>query len=528
MSSIYIGSNGIKTHTSGMNIVGNNIANSNTIAFKQQNYLFQELMYRDLTLGNSSGTVSNQLGLGSLAADIRPVFQEGPYESTMSYTDLAINGKGYFMVDSHDYDKTYLTRAGNFTFSKEGYLEDGNYSRLMGYPVDFNTGADNGPFGTININAFETLSPPDPTTKLTASFNLGFTSNSSNSYESVTVPAPTPENPDATKTESVIVNPYFSMLSNYDANLDNPMANSSYSQAMSIYDADGNKHSVTMHFDIATDSNGIKTMEFLVTMPPEDDTRAGMQLDGGSFADKAGLLMAGTLTYNSSGQLTNMSAFTATASGAGASDLANWKPAAIGADGLPSLNIPFSTGTQRIGLDLGVSFPNGWKDGNITAAGVGDNLALLPGVTAATNVTPSAMTTYSGSSVLSSYIQDGNAKGHITGVYFQQDGTVVGSFSNGQEHPLARIPIFRVTSEDGLKLEGGNYYSTTSASGLLEDGVAGTENYGSVLGSYIEASNVDMAVQMVNMISLQRGFQSNSKVVSTSDEMLQKAIELKR
>ncbi len=527
MGSLYTASNGIKTHSSGLGIVGNNIANANTIAFKQQNYLFQELMYKDLALGTSNSTVSNQVGVGSLSTTIRPLFAEGPYESTTSYTDLAINGKGYFMVDAHDYDTTYLTRAGNFTFSKEGYLEDGNSSRLMGYAVNFQTGADVGTLGPIQIDAFNTLSPAVATSSISASFNLGFVTNSSECFETITTSAPTEDDPDATITESVIVNPYFSMLSNYNANYSTPLSDSSYSQALNVYDNSGNLQTLTIHFDIATDSNGEKIIEYLVTMPVEDDARSGMQLADGSYAEKAGVLMAGTLSFNSSGQITNMSAFTPT-TGSDYSNLDNWKPASIDSDGYPSFNFNSGEGNQTIGLNLGVTFPSGYTNSNVTAGSIGTNGNLLPGVTNATNVTPTYTTSYEGSTSVSSYSQNGNSQGYISSIYYQSDGTVVGTFSNGQEHPLARIPIFRVTSEDGLMLSGGNYYSTTDASGLLEEGVAGTENYGSVLGSYIESSNVDIGVQMVNMITMQRGFQSNSKVISTSDEMLQKAIELKR
>ncbi len=528
MGSIYTGANGLKTHTTGMNIVGNNIANSNTIAFKQQNYLFQELMYKDLALGTSNGTVSNQVGVGSVSASIRPLFSEGPYESTTSYTDIAINGKGYFMVDAQNYDNTYLTRAGNFTFSKEGYLEDGNGSRLMGYAVNPTTGADVGTLSAIQLDFLGTTSPAVATTSISASFNLGFTTNLAESFETVTTSTPTDDDPDATTTVTNTVDPYFSMFSNYNANWSTPLSDSSYSQSITVYDSTGQAQSLTVHFDLATDSNGQKIMEYLVTMPVSDDNRSGMQLADGTYAEKAGILMAGTLSFNSSGQLTDMSAFTPT-NGSDYSDLSNWTPAAIDSDGLPSFSLNAGNGSQTIGLNLGVTFPNGWSGGNITAAQVGTDGNLLPGTTAATNVIPTHTTAYSGSSSsVSSLSQNGNTEGFLNGIYYQEDGTIVGTFSNAQEIALARIPIFRVTSEDGLMLAGGNYYQITAASGALEEGVAGDENYGTVIGSYIEASNVDTAVQMVNMISLQRGFQSNSKVVSTTDEMLQKAIELKR
>ena len=104
----------------------------------------------------------------------------------------------------------------------------------------------------------------------------------------------------------------------------------------------------------------------------------------------------------------------------------------------------------------------------------------------------------------------------------------MGRYSNGQGQNLWQIPVCRFTSEDGLRREGSNLFSATEEAGQMEMGVAGTENYGTVNAYNVENSNVDMATEMVNMIITQRGFQSNSKVVTTADQMLQKAMELKR
>jgi len=132
------------------------------------------------------------------------------------------------------------------------------------------------------------------------------------------------------------------------------------------------------------------------------------------------------------------------------------------------------------------------------------------------------------STAIKSSAQDGYGVGEFAGMYISDDGNVNIRYSNGQEDPVYRIPIFRFVSEDGLRREGGNLYSQTADAGNMENGVAGTENYGSVLGSHIETSNVNTASEMVNMIIIQRGFQSNSKAFDTVNQMIKGAMEIKR
>ncbi len=529
MSALYTGASGVKTHNSGLNVVGNNLANVNTIAFKQQNFIFQDMLYEDLNLGTSSQVVSNQLGHGSMHFSARTLFEEGPYESTTNYTDLAIGGDGYFQVQADNGD-LYLTRAGNFTFDKEGFLEDGNGSKLMGYPLNIETGEYSGELAPIQLDITDDqfISHARTTTSISASLNLGFESNAIANYQTVTIAAPTQSDPNATKEVQQEIDPYFSLLNNYDATLEDPLIGVPYSQPLTVYDAEGNKQELTVHFDMASEINGQKTMEYIITSDPSLDGRAGMLDADGLPTEKAGLLMSGTLTFSSSGQLIDMSAFTAE-EGSDLSDLSNWTPSELDENGTPVINLNLAgIGTQSVSINLGGTATNGWTNADVTAADIANDNKLLPSLGLPPELIASATKAYDGASSLVEYSQDGYGEGKLSGIGFTEDGILYANFSNSQEHELFQIPIFRVTSEDGLRREGNNYYSPTAASGELEHGVATTENYGSVMGSYIEASNVDMAVEMTRLIVLQRGMQSNSKTIVTADEMLKKALELKR
>ena len=179
-------------------------------------------------------------------------------------------------------------------------------------------------------------------------------------------------------------------------------------------------------------------------------------------------------------------------------------------------------------VNFGISAAGGWQNAPGSAAEVGTDQSKLPSMGADAVRAEGATTAYNSSSPTGGYKQDGYAEGTLSTIGVNPDGTVVGRYSNGQGQNLWQIPVCRFTSEDGLRREGSNLFSATEEAGQMEMGVAGTENYGTVNAYNVENSNVDMATEMVNMIITQRGFQSNSKVVTTADQMLQKAMELKR
>ncbi len=518
MSSLYIGATGIKTHDSGMATVSNNIANVNTVGFKQSNWLFQDLFYSQLALGTSSTTVENQLGHGSVHYDNRTLFTQGNYEATENFTDLSINGKGFFQVIDPNGDE-FLTRAGNFIFDNEGYYTDHTGAIVQAYAIDPLTGVE-GALGDMQLDIVNDapISPAVATSSLTAQFNIGISNSQFENYERVTIADP--NSPTGTTEVDQVVNPYFSMISAYNSQNEPTLANAAYTQPLTIYDSSGNQQDLLVTFDIASDENGQKIVEYLISVDPESVEY------NGSNPDKAGMLMSGTMTYSSSGQLIDMSAFTPTV-GSDYSDLSNWKPSALSENGFPVLDVTFLDGeAQSIELNFGAK-GTAWSDPNITAADINTDSTLLPSIAVPPDLESTASTAYAGASNVKNLNQDGNAQGELSNIQVKSDGTVYGIFNNGESHPLYRIPVFRVTSEDGLRNDGNNHYIVTDQCGLLEEGVAGTSNYGTISSHALEGSNVDMANEMVSLIVLQRGFQSNSKAVTTADEMLQKAITLK-
>jgi flagellar hook protein FlgE len=138
------------------------------------------------------------------------------------------------------------------------------------------------------------------------------------------------------------------------------------------------------------------------------------------------------------------------------------------------------------------------------------------------------VTQYAASSGVYSLDQDGYGSGSLQGIAIDEYGTLTGSFDNGQTRTLGQIAVANFTSPSNLQSVGNNMYSESPGSGPVIVGSAGNQGMGLIRPNTLELSNVDLATEFVNMITAQRGFQANSKVVTTSDEVLAELVNLKR
>ncbi len=502
----------MKTLARGMQVVGNNLANVNTIGFKQQMALYQDLMSTGVAsasvngAGRADGAAVGyaQLGLGVNVADIRTIQQQGAFDLANEVTDLGIGGIGFFGVSKDGVD--HYTRAGNFRFDLNGYLVDPSGFRLQGRTI---TDGVEGSTGDIQLTTTEDghiVMDPAPTQNVRLITNLG----SSTDYSS-----------DDT-------NPFFALAQKWDGSQTPPLGDGaySYSSAIHVYDENGVSHELTVYFDSVQDVSNAGSnsyFEFIVTMPASEDGRG---LSGAG----QGLLMSGTLTFGADNTLMDMSAYTPTGDPA---TLSNWSPAAFSTEGFPQFSVSFldSTGAattaQDISLDMGLQNASGTWNTTSNAAAVGNNAANLNGMTTASGAS-SSTTAYSGSSSTLLTSQDGYAQGYLMNLDIDRNGIISGLFSNGESQDMFHISLYRFNSEFGLKREGSNHFSATAESGAATEGVPDTENYGYIASKALEQSNVDMAREFVTMITTQRGFQSNSKIITTQDQMIQQALQMKR
>lgn len=139
-----------------------------------------------------------------------------------------------------------------------------------------------------------------------------------------------------------------------------------------------------------------------------------------------------------------------------------------------------------------------------------------------------AVTGYAGMTTVAATSRDGSKAGTLEAFGLQPDGSLVGSFSNGVKQVVGRIALARFTNPEGLEKAGQSAYTGTANSGTAQVGVAGDPGFGSLAGGALEMSNVDLSQEFTNLIVAQRGFQANARIITTSDQVLQELVDLKR
>lgn len=179
LRSLYSGVTGLQQHQKSMDVVGNNIANVNTVGYKGSRVVFSDLMSQTLSPAKApgdgiGGLNAKQIGLGTKLGAVDVNFNQGTLQTTGVSTDLAIQGDGFFAVKSSNTEQTYYTRAGNFTFDKSGYLVTPTGLIVQGWLRDLknDTLSTNGPSGDIRIEQSYKVIQPKATTKVQVAGNL--------------------------------------------------------------------------------------------------------------------------------------------------------------------------------------------------------------------------------------------------------------------------------------------------------------------------------------------------------------------
>jgi len=178
--------------------------------------------------------------------------------------------------------------------------------------------------------------------------------------------------------------------------------------------------------------------------------------------------------------------------------------------------LTFVDGELTAPADLNINIPGGQM------TGVGDVALVIGGDT------ERRVTQFGDTTSLAVITQDGSSAGVLQSMRVGADGTIVGTYNNGQTKPIAMLAIANFSNTEGLERVTGSNWRETVNSGLAQIGTTGTGGRGQIAPGTLEMSNVDLALEFTQLIRSQRGFQANSRVVTSSDELLQEIVNLKR
>ena len=484
MRSLYSGVSGLKNHQTRMDVVGNNISNVNTTGFKSSRVTFSDTLSQTLSgasapTENRGGTNPKQIGLGSATSAIDTLFTDGSVQSTGVNTDLCLSGNGLFIVK--DGNLSYYTRNGNFKFDKEGYYVNSDGLKVQGWSATT-------PGDAINTNG----QPSE-----------------------ICIPAGKTMAASATK------------VATFSKNLDaaEPMIKS-----MSVTYVDGTTADVpagtTAAVEVGKDFDagaGAKKVAS-ITLKMTDGTTT-TETSGAFKLNNSKPKTTIATIYDSLGNAHNVTIYmtkTEVSSKNGNKWTISLDPA-----GTNKQTITESDGTtttvNMTDLELQFDVNGGLKTGSGTATltltnGAGDNQSV--------NLTFDDVTQYAGSSTAFA-TTDGNAAGTLKSVSIDSNGVITGTYTNGLNVQEAQVAIAQFNNASGLTKTGNSLYTESNNSGTPNIGTISDLGC-TVTPSSLEMSNVDMASELTDMIVTQRGYQSNSKIITVSDELLETLINMKR
>lgn len=406
----------IKAQQTRMNVIGNNLANINTTAYKGSRVTFQDMLAQTVRGASRpsnalGGTNAIQYGLGVLVAGTDINQEQGSLNATNRPTDFAIQGNGFFMVSNGD--RLAYTRDGSFDLDAAGDLvHRATGERLMGWTADPVS-------GTINTNA-----PIGPGSAIT-----------------IPIGARTA----VQETTNVV------WAGNLDSREFNNPGLSSVQSIVRVYDSLGGSHELSI------------TLTESATPNEWNWTVAGI---GGTTVTGSG-----TLTY----------------------DPANGQQL-TGSPGSITVTPPVASGVPAFPIDLDFSAIS--------------QLATEMQVQASS--------------------QNGFEPGSLSSFTVNSDGVVVGLYTNGLTRALGQIALAIFPNANGLERQGSNLWRNTDNSGVPVVGAPRTGGRGQINSGFLEQSNIDIGGEFTELIITQRGFQANTRVVTTVDEMLQELINMKR
>lgn len=461
MRSMYSGVSGLRTHQIKMDVIGNNIANVNTVGYKGSSANFAESLSQSIKGAGSSqgglgGTNPQLVGLGVQLSSIDVNHNKGSAQRTDKPLDLMIDGNGFFCVTNDpNFENKYYTRAGNFSLDELGYVVTPSGFKLLG--------VDGKPL-RVDMSTTKTGTA---TTEVEIVGNI---------------------NKESDLPEDAVLN------------YDKPV----YTTSMKVFDSLGTAHTVGVNFGqrIEYNHNG---RGFLRQINFENPYITGTATPG-----KLGILQKQDLT--NAAQLPDTSFYAKFDEKGKFLDIV--KQPTIGPNGIAT-----DSGTNTA-LVLNMQAPG--------TNPIQVNLYTPAAPPANKQSVFEKLTHYSSESSALGKKINGNSSGFLDKFNVADTGEIVGIFTNGEQEVIGKVMLASFDNNAGLQKVGNNMFVSSVNSGAPKFGSAGVGSLGKIAPGVLEMSNVDLSAEFTDMITTQRGFQANSRVVTTSDEMLQELVNLKR
>lgn len=544
-NSLFTGVAGLQINQTMLDVVGNNLANSNTTGFKGQRVLFSDLVYQTIDNATSTsgqqlgGTNPVQVGLGARVASVDANLQQGSIETTGRDLDMAIQGNGFFVARNGA--QNVFTRDGAFGIDSSNYLVDpATGFRVQRYGTVGEGSATAPAFqsagnGDIQI-PIGTGIPGQATSDITLSGNLSASAKGPQAQALISAQALVSGG--APATTATLLNALSDSLKPYVAG-----------DSLQLSGVNANNVAVNATLNV----NGTTTVGDLINAINADFAGATASLDSrGNLVVKAintgptklsvSIVDAST---NTGGMSWGNHTFSTTTVGQNG-DMAQTGIQVYDLQGTPhnvsllfqkqadntwDLTASTADGTMSDNLVSGITFNSDGSFRQVSGTGIGDQFISVQwvGMPVPQKIKISlgsangfdGVTQVGGPNSAVATGQDGFAAGFLNSLSMGQDGVISGVFTNGKTLPIAQIAIAKFANPSALSRLGNNYLGLSSESGpaLLGAGLSGGR--GSIQSKSLESSNVDVAQEFTNLIIAQRGYQVNARVITASDQVLQ-------
>jgi flagellar hook protein FlgE len=461
--SFNIALSGVAAAQKDLDTTANNIANVNTVGFKESRAEFGDVYAQSLLAGGKT-----KVGDGVITQEVAQQFSQGSLQFTNNSLDLAITGNGFFGtvpdIGSRDFS---FTRAGMFKLDAENFVVNSVGDNLLGFPVNSDGTSSSVALSTsIPVRIPDSSGSPQPTSEVSLKMNL-------------------PAGDDPVNLD--LFNP------------DDPLTYNA-ATSVTIFDSLGDSHVQTYYFMKDADPlvvNQWVGVTYIDDLPvqTEGNTIGTIPTGGSNVVGETsmpGNQVAGfRMIFSAGGDFTGIQNADGTLSPIG--DIIS---APLGAAVLLNGSDPTQTITTNFALD-------------------------------ATNATPDEPTQFASAFEVTSLEQDGLPVGRLTGIDIGPDGLVRATYSNGTSEPIVRVALIRFANDQGLTQQSNTQWKESILSGGALAGEATTGTFGDINSSALEQANVNLTTELIDLIIAQRNFQANSRALEVNNQLNQTVLNIR-